>query len=150
VSIKCTGDACAATQTPFLVKGSLLSPVAITPAYADGPDGHDTPGCAAAAQNPSWTLSNIVWTDETGEAASSTFTMLLTNTAIKYQASCLLGGFDAGPATAPTRVQCTGEEFGSLDNTAYHLSTTASLDPTTFKFDFNQTWYCDDANPGAP
>jgi hypothetical protein len=152
VALKCIskvgqGQVCEAVDSLLLVKGSLLSPVAITPAYSEGPTGHDAPGCTVAAQNPSWILSGIYYVDQTGDGvnsiASQSFNLLVMNPTIGYEASCIPGSFSNDLA-------CAGQEFGSLGSGRYRISTGASFDPATFRFTVNQTWYCDDADPGNP
>lgn len=143
---------CEAVDSPFLVKGSLLSPVAITPIYVDGPNGHDTPGCTAAAQDPTWTLSTISYINQTEDGDNSTtwqsFNVLVNNPAIGYQANC----FPNGPfgQLNPEGLSCNGDEFESLTTGMYTIETNASFDMTTFGFTLNQTWYCDDNDPGKP
>ncbi|KAK0726844.1 hypothetical protein B0T26DRAFT_636167 [Lasiosphaeria miniovina] len=140
------GSVCKAVNSPFLVKAALLTPVAITPVYADGPTGHNTPGCAAAATSPSWSLSDIHYVNQTGDGIHSTnqesFNVIVYNAAIGYTASCMPGVGNA--------MVCAGDEFGSIGRDRYSLSTDATFDPQTFRFSINQTWYCDDADPGKP
>ena len=161
VALSCTskegrGQACTAVNSPLLVKGSLSSPVSITPAYAEGPSGHDAPGCVAASKSPTWTLSTIYYDEETEggvlSAGSRIFSLLLDNPAIGYQASCMPGNAfgDLGPTASSTRLSCAGNEFGSLGADRYRLSTEASFDPLTFRFTVNQTWYCDDVDASKP
>lgn len=155
VALKSDGHA---TTSPLLIKGSLLSPVTITPIYAWGPTGHDKTGCAAAPK-ASWTLSAPFYTNQTGDGisaiASQDFNVLLINTATGYEASCMSGaGFGDGltptPATGPLNLVCAGSEFQSFGGGRYSITTAASFDPATFRFTVNQTWYCDDVNPANP
>ena len=155
VSLNSAGHA---TDSPLLIQGSLLSPVAITPEYAWGPTGHDSPGCAAAPK-AAWTLSEPFYTNQTGDGvtsiASQNFNVLLINTATGYQAGCMAGaGFGDGltptPATGPLNLVCAGAEFQSSGGGKYSIATAASFDPYTFMFTVNQTWYCDDASPADP
>lgn len=157
MALNCTGQACEAVDSPLLVKGSLLEPAAITPAYAAGPLGHDTPGCVAASQNPNWTLSTIYYYDQAGnDSVNSTawqnFNLLVTNPANAYEANCIPGGPADTVGSLPSTVLlgCAGREFQSAEIDQYQLSTTASFDTTTFEFTLNQTWFCDDADPGKP
>lgn len=144
-------------DSPLLVKGSLLLPVAIKPAYANGPIGHATPGCTAASQNPSWTLSEIYFFDQAGnDSVNSTawqnFNLLVTNPAINYEVNCIPGGPADTVTSLPSTVNlgCAGGEFQSAEVDTYQLSTSASFDITTFDFTLNQTWYCDDTDQGKP
>ncbi|KAB5525533.1 hypothetical protein GE09DRAFT_1178205 [Coniochaeta sp. 2T2.1] len=141
---------------PLLIKGSLLSPVTITPQYASGPTGHSNPGCAAA---PKWSLSAPFYTNQTGDGitaiAFQDFNVLLMNTATGYEASCMSGaGFGDGltptPATGPLNLVCAGYEFQSSNGGRYGITTAASFDPSTFTFNVNQTWYCDDVSAAKP
>jgi hypothetical protein len=147
-----------AAYSPLLIKGSLLSPVAITPAYAPGPTGHSNPACAVASK-AAWTLSVPYYTNQTGDGItaipSQDFTVLLTNTATGYQAGCMSGaGFGDGltptPATGLLNLVCSGSEFQSSAGGRYSISTAATFDPATFKFTVNQTWYCDNVSAAVP
>ncbi|OIW23408.1 hypothetical protein CONLIGDRAFT_585806 [Coniochaeta ligniaria NRRL 30616] len=155
VALKSDGHA---VNSPWLIKGSLLSPVTITPKYAWGPTGHDKPGCAATP-NASWILSAPFYMYQTGDGvtaiASQDFNVLLTNAATGYQASCMSGaGFGDGltptPASGPLNLVCAGSEFQSSGGGKYSITTAASFDPSTFRFTVNQTWYCDDLSPASP
>lgn len=154
VALNCTGEAdqgqtCKAVDSPLLVRATLSSPVALTPAYANGPTGHDAPGCAAAAQTPSWTLSRIYFVDQAGDGVESipsrSFLVQVINPSIGYQASCMWGG-----VIEDTTLVCNGDEFGRLGSDRYQLATSAMFDPDTHEFSVNQTWYCDDEDPAKP
>lgn len=147
-----------AADSPLLIKGSLLSPVAITPVYAAGPAGHSDPGCAAAAK-AGWTLFQPFYTNQTGDGVtampSQDFTALLTNTAMGYQVGCMSGadfgtGLDPTPVTGPLTLVCAGAEFQSSASGRYTISTAATFDPRTSEFALNQTWYCDSASAAKP
>lgn len=89
----------------LLIKGSLLSPVAVTPVYALGPSGHSSPGCATASE-AGCTFSAPFYTNQTGNGItampSQDFTALLVNTAVGYQAGCMSGsGFGTGLNPTP-------------------------------------------------
>lgn len=139
--------------SPVLVKGSLLAPVAITPVYADGPTGHDTPGCMARSEEPSWVLSHVSYTNRTGDGVNTMpfrmFNLILTNSANGYQASCMPGtSFDY--SSDPSHLVCAGEEFQSFTIGSYPVSTTASFNESTLGFSLQQTWFCDDQDPAKP
>ena len=139
--------------SPLLVKGSLTSSVTITPAYPEGPTGHDSPGCTARSEKPSWTLSSVHYTDEPGDGNGTlpfqNFNVIVTNPANGYQASCMPGGSFGGPPSL-TRLTCAGYEFQSSLVGQYPILTTASFDPATATFSLNQTWFCDDTDAAKP
>ncbi|KAK3356420.1 hypothetical protein B0T25DRAFT_452307 [Lasiosphaeria hispida] len=142
-----------AVTSPLLVKGTLLSPVAATPIYAEGPTGHDTPGCSLAAKNPRWTISTVTFIDQTGDGAESipyqNFHLLLTNPTTGYEASCMPGTSYEDRKSLATLV-CAGGEFQSSVIGRYQISTNASFDPATFSFTVSQSWFCDDVDAGKP
>lgn len=150
------GNASAAQNytSPLLVRGSLTSPVAITPEYPDGPTGHNSPGCTAKSEKPSWILTAIHYTDEPGDGVTSTpfknFNAIVTNPANGYQASCIPGGGNFGDPNNLSRLTCAGVEFQSSSVGSYPISTTASFDPETLAFSVNQTWFCDDTDAAKP
>ncbi|CAK7211578.1 hypothetical protein SCUCBS95973_001162 [Sporothrix curviconia] len=178
-SLKCTGgnknqtatpsSSCTAADNLLLVRGSLLAPVAITPAYSEGPTGHDKPGCAANSKMPHWSLADISYTDRTGDGISAMarqdFIAQIVNTATGYEAGCSANyGVGGGPAPAAPgtsagglsfnstalHVGCTGTEFGSPAFGKYTPRTDASFDPITNVFTVNQTWFCDDEDEAKP
>ncbi|KAL2185595.1 hypothetical protein L209DRAFT_452530 [Thermothelomyces heterothallicus CBS 203.75] len=139
--------------SPLLVRGSLTSPLAITPAYPDGPKGHDSPGCTSRSENPSWTLSAVHFTDQPGDGEDTppyqNFNLLVTNEANGYQASCMPGGSFGGQPDL-SRLVCAGYEFQQGTVGQYPIVTEASFDPDTATFTLNQTWYCDDTDAAKP
>jgi hypothetical protein len=138
--------------SPILVKGTLYSPVAITPTYADGPKGHDSPGCTAQSEKPSWVLSLIHFTDEPGDASTApfqNFNLIVTNPATGYQASCMPGG-SFGDTPNLSGLVCAGDEFQSVRVGLHPITTQASFDPATSAFTLNQTWFCDDTDAAKP
>lgn len=139
--------------SPLLVRGSLTSPVAITPVYATGPTGHNLAGCTSRSEKPSWVLSSIHYTDEPGDGVHSTpfrnFNLIVTNPANGYQASCMPGG-SFGETSDLSRLTCAGSEFQSFSVGQYPILTQASFDPETSTFSLNQTWYCDDTDAAKP
>jgi hypothetical protein len=150
------GNDSAPTQdyaSPLLVKASLTSPVAITPVYADGPTGHDSPGCAARSETPSWELSSVHYINEPGDGKSNVpfvnFNLVVTNPANGYTASCMPAG-SFGEIPDLSRLMCAGYEFQSFSIGQFPISTQASFDPETSTFSLNQTWFCDDADPAKP
>ncbi|KAH6622647.1 hypothetical protein F5144DRAFT_656109 [Chaetomium tenue] len=146
-------SAAADYTSPLLIKGSLTSPVSITPVYPDGPKGHDSAGCSSRSESPTWTLSSIHYTDEPasgeGTVAFKNFNVLVTNPANGYQASCMPGGsFGDEPDLA--HLMCAGYEFQSSSVGQYPIVTQASFDPDTSTFTLNQTWFCDDVDAAKP
>lgn len=92
------------------------------------------------------------YTNQTGDGTINVpeqqFSVLVTNQATGYAASCMSGaGFGDGltptPATGPLTLVCAGTEFQSSGGGRYSISTTANFNPYTFQFEVNQTWFCD-------
>ncbi|KAK4199481.1 hypothetical protein QBC40DRAFT_328607 [Triangularia verruculosa] len=137
-----------AASSPLLVKGSLIQPVALTPQYNEGPTGHDTPGCLAKSEKPSWVLSHVIWADQDGDEITSVkeqrLTFILTNAATGYEASCM----SQGPVA--TNIFCAGTEFQSFTIGRYSISTAVQFDPATYSLTVNQTWFCDDHDAAKP
>ncbi|KAL1902495.1 hypothetical protein Sste5346_001476 [Sporothrix stenoceras] len=165
--LSCAGNltACTAVDESVLVRGSLLRPVALTPAYSKGPTGHAKEGCAANSKNPRWTLTDISYVDRTGDGvtamARQDFIAQIINAATGYESGCSANyGLGGGPpipgtlpnATSPTalHIGCTGAEFGSSAYGQYRPTTDASFDPATSTFTVNQTWFCDDGDAARP
>ncbi|KAK5651906.1 hypothetical protein OQA88_11565 [Cercophora sp. LCS_1] len=141
-----------ANNPQVLVRGSLLSPVAATPTYQEGPTGHDAPGCRAGSETPSWALSNIHLVDQDGDGINAvpatSFNLAIVNTANGYQASCMADTVDEGSSII--NLFCAGYEFQSFTIGRYSLSTSGTFDKATNTLSLNQTWYCDDTDPGRP
>ncbi len=154
VALACSNSSCAAVDSPWLIKGSLLSPMDITPKYADGPIGHAKKGCAAAAKSPSWALQSVYYLNQTGDGgatalASQTLMLQVINHDIGYQAGCV-GFLRDDLSTTPTAFNCNGQGFDFIGKDRYRITTQALFEPATFRFTVNQTWYCDDEDPGKP
>jgi len=159
-AIALTGTGELASKNPvILLRGTLSSPVSAKPAYLEGPTGHDTPGCRATSQTPSWVVTSAHFEEQDGDGISSVpqtgMSLVMTNPSNGYQVSCMAdNGFGGGEASPPIggllRLACAGYEFQSFTIGRYSLSTTASFDPATLKFTIGQTWYCDDTDPGRP
>ncbi|CAK7213090.1 hypothetical protein SBRCBS47491_001684 [Sporothrix bragantina] len=162
-TVAAISSSCTAVDDLLLVRGSLLAPVAITPAYSEGPTGHNKPGCAANSKTPRWSLADISYTDRTGDGISGMarqdFIAQVVNTATGYEAGCSanygVGGGPAAPGTnngsvTALHVGCTGTEFGSPAFGKYTPRTDASFDPVTNIFTVNQTWFCDDEDAAKP
>ncbi|AEO71843.1 uncharacterized protein THITE_117079 [Thermothielavioides terrestris NRRL 8126] len=155
MTFSATGNNSAALNftSPVLIRGSLTSPVAITPQYPEGPEGHDLAGCTARSEKPSWVLSTIHFTDEPGDGVTSTpfqnFNLIVTNPANGYQASCMPGG-SLGGTPDLSQLVCAGSEFQSSLTGRHTITTQASFDPATMTFSLNQTWFCDDTDASKP
>ncbi|KAL1862770.1 hypothetical protein VTK73DRAFT_6657 [Phialemonium thermophilum] len=155
--LRCSHDGrssvCNATDPVLLVKGSLQSPVAITPQYATGPLGHDAPGCSARSESPSWTLRGVYYLNQTGDGGATSlpaqnFMLQIVNPLLGYQAGCV--GFLADDlAPTPVTLSCSGGADFSGRN-RYQIDTTVYFQPATFSFTVNQTYYCDDVDPARP
>lgn len=165
--LSCQGNltACTAVDDLVLVRGSLLRPVALTPAYSKGPTGHAKQGCAANSRAPRWTLADISYVDRTGDGvtamARQDFIAQVINAATGYESGCSanygLGGGPPIPGTLPNNtsptalhIGCTGAEFGSSAYGQYRPTTDAFFDPATSTFTLNQTWFCDDGDAARP
>lgn len=146
---------CAAVDSPLLVRGNLVSPVAIHPAPAEGPIGHAKAGCSAAASKPpSWSLQSVYYLNQTGDngttaLSSQTLMLQVINHAIGYQAGCT-GFLSDDLSTKPVSFTCTGQGYDFIGKDRYRIQTQALFEPATFRFTVNQTWYCDDVDAGRP
>jgi hypothetical protein len=138
---------------PLLVKGSLLSPIKITPSYVVGPTGHDSVGCEAASKSPSWQLGGTQYNRRIGYSENGTATILslslqvtITNNVTGYIAFCT--GFLAN-SPGPLRLSCQGQE-PLRRSEKYSINTDPLFEPSDETLTFNQTWFCDDTSPAAP
>lgn len=133
--------------------------MSVTPAYAEGPDGHDRPGCEAASPAPAWTLGTVVFLNETGDdpdaIPSQSIQFHVTNAANGHVARCL-AYFSAGPGEDPAvRMTCSGDGGGGgglnfARRSRYAIQTQTVFHPRRRVFGINQTWYCDDVDPAKP
>ena len=151
VPLVCDGDTCKSSNPVDLVKGSLSNPVAITPAYAEGPPGHKNPGCGALSKTPKWTLGTVIFINETGDGSSAiqsqSIQFQVTNEATGHVVGCL-NYFLAGPGEDPRiQINCGG---GADRKSRYNIQTDAVFYPTSWKFEINETWYCDDVDSAKP
>ncbi|CAK7207402.1 hypothetical protein SEUCBS139899_010212 [Sporothrix eucalyptigena] len=158
VGLKCPGGSnteCAAVDSPLLIRGNLASPVAIHPAYAEGPIGHAKAGCSAAATAPpSWSLQSVYYLNQTGDngataISSQTLMLQVINHAIGYQAGCT-GFLSDDLSSKPVSFTCSGQGYDFIGKDRYRIQTQALFEPATFRFTVNQTWYCDDVDAGKP
>ncbi|KAK3688778.1 hypothetical protein B0T22DRAFT_512543 [Podospora appendiculata] len=154
VPLSFDGAAYKSTNPVDLIKGSLHSPVELTPAYADGPTGHSLPGCVAGSKTPTWTIGTVIFINETGDGSSAipsqSIQFQVTNHANGHVAGCLMY-FSAGPAPDDPAVpiNCGGSgSFGGKDR--YSITTEAVFYPRSWTFRINQTWYCDDVDAAKP
>lgn len=151
VPLICDGDLCESSNPVDLVKGSLSKPIAITPTYADGPPGHKNPGCGANSKTPKWTLGTIIFINETGDGESAipsqSIQFQVTNEATGHVVGCL-NYFLAGPGEDPRIAISCG---GATDRKSrYNTRTDAVFYPRSWKFEINETWYCDDVDSAKP
>ncbi|KAK0732210.1 hypothetical protein B0H67DRAFT_478554 [Lasiosphaeris hirsuta] len=147
-----SGGACKSSNPIDLVKGSLSSPVQVTPAYAEGPAGHNKPGCVAGSQEPEWTLGTIIFLNETGDGAdaiqSQSIQLQVTNEATGYVAGCLMY-FNNGEDTTPIKMTCGGgADF--VRRNRYSIRTETVFYPRSWTFTINETWFCDDVDAAKP
>ncbi|KAK3399813.1 hypothetical protein B0T20DRAFT_169606 [Sordaria brevicollis] len=151
IPLVCDGDVCKSSNPVDLIRGSLTDPVAITPAYAEGPPGHKNPGCGALSKTPKWTLGTIIFINETGDGSSAiqsqSIQFQVTNEATGHVVGCL-NYFLAGPGEDPRlQINCGG---GIDRKSRYNIQTAAVFYPTSWKFEINETWYCDDVDSAKP
>lgn len=152
IPLTCSNSACQSSNQIDLVKGTLHVPISgITPAYAQGPDGHANPGCVAASKNPQWTLGTVIYLNETGEdqlaVQSQSIQFHVINQATGYMAGCLTY-FSAGPGEDPGILINCGVGPGTRDR--YTVTTQAVFYPRSWQFTINQTWFCDDIDAARP
>jgi len=145
-----------AKNPQVLIKGNLIAPVQITPIYFEGPTGHDAPGCSAGSKTPNWKISAVAYSDQTGDNINSieqrSISFLVTNPATGYDASCMTSVTPDGaqPREDILTLTCAGLEFQSPTIGKYSTSTLATFNVLTSTVSINQTWYCDDTDPGRP
>ncbi|KAK3312170.1 hypothetical protein B0H66DRAFT_608445 [Apodospora peruviana] len=145
--------ACKSANPVDLIKGSLLAPVAITPDYASGPDGHANPGCVASSKTPTWTLGTVIFINETGSdqlaIQSQSIQFHVVNQATGYSAGCLMY-FSAAEGEDPAvRMTCDGGSDFTRRN-RYSYKTETVFYPRSWTFGINQTWFCDDVDAARP
>jgi hypothetical protein len=127
--------------------------VSITPAYADGPDGHSKTGCGAASQTPKWTLGTVIYLNETGDGIdalpSQSIQFQVTNEATGHVAGCLMYFTAAANEDPAVRINCGGGADSTRRN-RYSIQTQAVFYPRSRAFTLNQTWFCDDVDAARP
>ncbi|KAH8896433.1 hypothetical protein GQ53DRAFT_603414, partial [Thozetella sp. PMI_491] len=153
--ITCTEiDGCIQTDPIALIRGSLSSPVAITPAWSRGTPGHYKPGCAFAAWSPSWELTKIEYLNRTEDGGGSNLAgarqlnFTLFNPVIGYQVGCLVH-LSPGNDNAPAQFSCSNTS-DPRPNSRYHIDTDVRFEPANFGININQTWFCDDVDEARP
>lgn len=139
---------------PTLIKGTLLSPVSVTPAYGSGPTGHDNEGCASLSNKPTWELTASQIVRRTSYSADGSSTMSgnafiqVTNHVTGSATGCLIQSFSRTPG--PQVMDCQ-EQAPYRPRDKYRIKTEAWFDQANnFTLTLNETWYCDDVNPTAP
>jgi hypothetical protein len=142
-----TGVETCTSAKPLLVKATLLFPVRITPAYVSGPQGHDTEGCFANSQEPSWavTSAQLNLQKELGTIRGGTGFITIQNRVLGYSATC--GGVLQGSGR---QVLFCSPQMTVQRQPKYQIQTSIELDPVTFSVTVNQTWFCDDTDPAEP
>ncbi|KAK4155377.1 hypothetical protein C8A00DRAFT_42011 [Chaetomidium leptoderma] len=137
---------CKSTK-PLLVKAALLSPVKITPAYVNGPMGHDTKGCVSST--PAWEVaaSQINLRKDEGSLQSGNAFVIIRNDLLGYTASC---GGTFSSAAAPQPLSCEGQIARRNRPDKYQIETALLFEPSTFALTVNQTWFCDNQDPSQP
>ncbi|KAK3395216.1 hypothetical protein B0H63DRAFT_385940 [Podospora didyma] len=157
IALTCSSSppTCKSTSTgPALIQASLLSPVKITPAYLDGPPGHDNPGCTASSKTPAWELGNTQYNHRTiydpqGEPVGVQTQIFLQtiNNATGHISACV------GPltnASVPHPLICTVQEPIRQRKDVYQSTSSVYFTPHTLVVSVNETWFCDDLDPTAP
>ncbi|KAK3948326.1 hypothetical protein QBC32DRAFT_373646 [Pseudoneurospora amorphoporcata] len=86
-----------------------------------------TPCCGALSKTPKWTLGTIIFINETGDGSS----------AIQSQS---------------IQFQVTNEATGHVVDrkSRYNIRTDAVFNPRSWKFEINETWYCDVVDSAKP
>lgn len=129
-----------------LVRGSILTPVTLTPAYPDPPTGYDLASCSAKSATPSWTVTNTELRNITEfyidpQTFQYVFEGLYFNTTITndntgFSANCAFTVADrAASNPGPVSFDCTPDVYN-------RIGTTVTWDQQTGEISLNQTWYC--------
>lgn len=153
IPLVCEGVVCKSSNPVDLVRGSLTTPFAVTPNYAEGPPGHSQTGCSAVSEKPQWALNTIIFLNETGDGAGAVATQSIQfqvkNLANGYVAGCL-NYFNAGNNEDPAIVMNCGGGIDSARRNRYSINTVTTFNPRSLKFTINETWYCDDIDAAQP
>lgn len=140
---------------PTLIRGSLLSPVQLTPSYGNGPTGHDNEGCAALSANPIWELTasqvarRTTYNPDGSVTTSGNAFIQVTNHVTGSATGCLIQSFSK--TSSGLQVMDCQEQAPLRPRDKYHVQTEAWFDQAgNFTLVLNETWYCDDVRPTAP
>lgn len=148
LDVTCTNTNCTTTNPQILIRGSLTTPVYVTPDYAAGPPGHSKAGCLAAAENATWSVSRVDVRELTGDGLNPddyrTVEALVVNDFTGYMASCFLGNAETGA------LNCAGVEFQGNTGERYRISTSGTWNKADNSIRVAQTWFCDDMDPARP
>ncbi|KAI1177721.1 hypothetical protein F4777DRAFT_576799 [Nemania sp. FL0916] len=60
LALTCTSNTCTSTDV-IRIPITLSQPIALSPYIPPAPPGHNTPGCGARSDSPSWTVSGFEW-----------------------------------------------------------------------------------------
>lgn len=146
--LNCTNTSCTAANPQTLIRGSLTTPIYVTPEYSEGPPGHANAGCLAAASSPSWSVSRIDVRELSGAGLDPndyrTVEALIVNDFNGYTASCFLNDAATGA------LNCAGVEFQGNPGERYRITTSATWNKEKNEFQVSQTWFCDDADAAKP
>ncbi|KAK0641859.1 hypothetical protein B0T16DRAFT_496482 [Cercophora newfieldiana] len=150
IPLTCEGTACKSSNPVDLVRGSLTTPFAITPEYAEGPPGHSQAGCSAVSEKPQWALNTIIFLNETGDGAGAVATQ-----SIQFQVKNLANGYVAGclnyfDDSADEVVLNCGGGIDLTRRNRYSVTTRTTFNPRSWAFTITETWYCDDVSAAQP
>jgi hypothetical protein len=162
ISLTCAdGSKPSCTGEPRLIRGSLLQPFPITPAYG-GPTGTSDPRCQALNEKPAWKIVEVGYTNETQmrmqpfaslTPAALSLTLSIINTLNNIKVTCLLIYFSMDVWVVPPPPAaglCWEYPYSSF----YDPRGTPGIIYTDFSYDFKnqlasitQTWWCEE--PGS-
>ena len=130
-----------------------MAPVELSPAYAEGPAGHNKAGCSAVSEKPKWTLGTVIFLNETGDGdaavATHSIQFQLINQANGYVAGCL-NYFDVPANEDPAVVINCGGGADFARRNRYSIRTQTVFYPRSRTLTINETWYCDDVDAAKP
>lgn len=129
-----------------LIRGSIKSPVTLTPAYPDLPTGYDLASCSAKTTAPSWTITdtelrNITQFYIDQQASLYVFPGLyfyatVTNDATGFSTNCTFTlTEDPKSNPGPVSSQCTPDVYN-------RIGTAVTWNQQAGEMSLNQTWYC--------
>ncbi|SPQ24495.1 aa93e5ef-7a4e-49e2-962f-1a14114f2d88 [Thermothielavioides terrestris] len=130
-----------------LIRGSIKSPVSLTPAYPDPPTGYDLASCSAKTESPSWTITQAVLRNVSFYIDPQTHEWVLPGLYFGATITNDLIGFEASGSTqlaqdprtnpGPVTFNC------SADTGIYNrISTTVTWNQQEEVLSLSQVWYC--------